>query len=118
MATAKDKAKPKAKPKAKATKPGAAKRAAGSTRRAPAAKGEPAEAESEIPAQDLGPQECMPCRGTGKVTSNLGGQSSLVGCPWCEGSGTRQAGIDAQSTWIQRQSEEDAVVAEPVGEAL
>ncbi len=30
---------------------------------------------------------CPPCRGTGKVISNLGGSPSEVTCPWCEGSG-------------------------------
>jgi DnaJ-class molecular chaperone len=30
---------------------------------------------------------CAPCRGTGTVISNLGGERSEVRCPWCEGSG-------------------------------
>ena len=30
---------------------------------------------------------CPPCRGTGKVISNLGGSPNEVTCPWCEGSG-------------------------------
>jgi DnaJ-class molecular chaperone len=42
-----------------------------------------------------GPQECMPCRGTGKVISNLGGKASTVVCPWCEGEGTRTPEIEA-----------------------
>jgi hypothetical protein len=41
----------------------------------------------------------MPCRGTGKVISNLGGESQKVPCPWCEGSGVRTSGIDAQTAW-------------------
>ncbi|HEY1451666.1 MAG TPA: hypothetical protein VGF47_12000 [Solirubrobacteraceae bacterium] len=45
------------------------------------------------------PRECMPCRGSGKVISNLGGEPSTVNCPWCEGSGVRVAGIDAQAKW-------------------
>jgi len=45
------------------------------------------------------PRECMPCRGTGKVTSNLGGTPKEVICPWCEGGGVRRAGIDAQAHW-------------------
>jgi DnaJ-class molecular chaperone len=49
--------------------------------------------------QSHGPRECMPCRGTGKLVSNLGGAPSRVTCPWCEGSGVRIAGIDAQSHW-------------------
>ncbi|HEX8714729.1 MAG TPA: hypothetical protein VF706_04095 [Solirubrobacteraceae bacterium] len=45
------------------------------------------------------PRECMPCRGSGKVISNLGGSPSTVTCPWCEGGGVRIAGIDAQARW-------------------
>jgi hypothetical protein len=41
----------------------------------------------------------MPCRGSGKLISNLGGTPSTVSCPWCEGSGVRIAGIDAQAHW-------------------
>jgi hypothetical protein len=116
MATAKDKAKPKAKAKAKAPK-AAAKPAAGSGKRPRPANREPADEESETTLQDLGPQECMPCRGMGKVISNLGGESALVPCPWCEGSGTRQVGVDAQATWTARQSEEEAGAPDLDGEA-
>jgi hypothetical protein len=42
----------------------------------------------------------MPCRGTGKLISNLGGEPSTVTCPWCQGSGTRMTGIDAQAKWL------------------
>jgi hypothetical protein len=45
------------------------------------------------------PRECMPCRGSGKVISNLGGTPSTVTCPWCEGGGVRLTGIDAQAHW-------------------
>jgi hypothetical protein len=41
----------------------------------------------------------MPCRGSGKLISNLGGSPSTVDCPWCEGGGVRLAGIDAQAHW-------------------
>ena len=41
----------------------------------------------------------MPCGGSGQVISNLGGTPSTVSCPWCEGSGIRSAGIDAQAHW-------------------
>lgn len=44
----------------------------------------------------------MACRGTGQVISNLGGSPSQLTCPWCEGSGARVAGIDAQAAWTQR----------------
>ena len=43
----------------------------------------------------------MPCRGTGRVISKLGGETSVVACPWCDGSGMRVAGIDAQARWPQ-----------------
>jgi hypothetical protein len=39
---------------------------------------------------------CTACRGTGKVLSSLGGTPHEVVCPWCEGSGHRIPGIDAQ----------------------
>jgi hypothetical protein len=41
----------------------------------------------------------MPCRGSGKVISNLGGSPSTVDCPWCDGGGVRLAGTDAQAHW-------------------
>jgi DnaJ-class molecular chaperone len=43
------------------------------------------------------PRPCAPCRGTGKVMSNLGGSPSQVDCPWCEGTGTFIADHDAQA---------------------
>lgn len=46
------------------------------------------------------PQECMPCRGTGHVISNLGGSASTITCPWCEGDGVRKHDIDAQTRWL------------------
>jgi len=52
-----------------------------------------------------GPRECMPCRGTGQVISNLGGTASKVTCPWCAGGGTRLAGIDAQARWLAADGE-------------
>jgi hypothetical protein len=42
----------------------------------------------------------MPCRGTGKVISNLGGHASKITCPWCEGDGVRHPEIDAQARWL------------------
>jgi DnaJ-class molecular chaperone len=47
-----------------------------------------------------GPRECMPCRGTGKLISNLGGEPSTVVCPWCGGDGVRLTGVDAQAKWL------------------
>jgi DnaJ-class molecular chaperone len=43
----------------------------------------------------------MPCRGTGKVISNLGGERREVRCPWCQGTGVRQSDVNAQSAWVQ-----------------
>ncbi len=45
-------------------------------------------------------QECMPCGARGTLISKLGGQESTVPCPWCEGSGQRRPGIDAQAHWV------------------
>ncbi|MGZ4198510.1 MAG: hypothetical protein ACXVEW_07400 [Solirubrobacteraceae bacterium] len=41
--------------------------------------------------------QCTPCRGTGKVISNLGGESHEVTCPWCDGTGVFVPGKDAQA---------------------
>jgi DnaJ-class molecular chaperone len=54
------------------------------------------------------PRECMPCRGSGKVISNLGGEPSTVECPWCNGGGMRVVGTDAQAKWL-----DDAGVEQP-----
>lgn len=58
------------------------------------------------------PRECMPCRGSGKVISNLGGTPSTVTCPWCEGAGVRLPGIDAQAKWQDGEKGEEAAVDE------
>jgi hypothetical protein len=41
---------------------------------------------------------CTPCRGTGKLTSGLGGEPHEVTCPWCGGSGVFVPGRDAQAS--------------------
>ena len=56
------------------------------------------------------PRECMACRGSGKVISNLGGSPSEVACPWCGGDGVRLVEIDAQAHWP---AADDAQAAEP-----
>jgi DnaJ-class molecular chaperone len=43
------------------------------------------------------PAACPPCRGTGRVISNLGGSPHEVECPWCEGTGRFLADHDAQA---------------------
>ncbi len=63
-----------------------------------------------------GPQECMPCRGSGELVSNLGGTPSAVPCPWCEGTGTRTPGVDAQQNWLTQQAGDEAEQA-PVDDA-
>ena len=45
----------------------------------------------------------MPCRGSGRVISNLGGTPSEVTCPWCGGGGVRVPGTDAQARWPREQ---------------
>jgi len=35
------------------------------------------------------------------VISNLGGTPNSVTCPWCDGSGVRVPGIDAQGKWLK-----------------
>jgi DnaJ-class molecular chaperone len=50
------------------------------------------------------PRECMACRGSGRVISNLGGAAGELACPWCEGTGMRPASVDAQAAWIERHS--------------
>ena len=47
----------------------------------------------------------MPCRGSGVVISMLGGATSELPCPWCEGSGRRMQGIDAQARWLEAQAQ-------------
>jgi hypothetical protein len=43
------------------------------------------------------PNQCTACRGTGALLSGKGGTPHEVRCPWCEGTGTRIPGIDAQA---------------------
>jgi hypothetical protein len=54
------------------------------------------------------PRECMACRASGRVISNLGGSPSSVACPWCGGSGLRDPGIDAQARWLEEDAGEEA----------
>jgi hypothetical protein len=51
-------------------------------------------------AEDTEPEQCMPCRGTGRVISSAGGVRNVVECPWCRGGGVRLKGIDAQVRWL------------------
>ncbi len=44
----------------------------------------------------------MPCRGTGRVISNLGDKPQEVTCPWCAGEAIRVQGIDAQAGWLEK----------------
>jgi DnaJ-class molecular chaperone len=47
---------------------------------------------------------CSPCRGTGRLQSNLGGAPHEVQCPWCGGTGRFQPGRDAQEFAGERES--------------
>ncbi len=49
------------------------------------------------PAATREPVPCAPCRETGQVISNLGGEQINVPCPWCEGGGVQIPGHDAQA---------------------
>jgi hypothetical protein len=79
--------------------------------------GEPAANAEDPGAASHEPRECMPCRGTGQVISNLGGTPSSVTCPWCSGTGSRQAGIDAQAHWREREGEDGGSANEGVRSA-
>jgi DnaJ-class molecular chaperone len=60
--------------------------------------------EGDPPAEEQRePRPCMPCHGTGKVISNLGGHARKVTCPWCRGGGERLTGVDAQE-WQREQA--------------
>ena len=48
------------------------------------------------PTTSPGLVPCLACRGTGQVSSGLGGTPHQVTCPWCQGTGHRIPGIDAQ----------------------
>ncbi len=66
---------------------------------------------------ELAPNACIPCRGTGRVISNLGGEPRQVACPWCRGGGVRLTGVDAQAAWLeQRAAGEGGEGAGPGGE--
>jgi hypothetical protein len=55
----------------------------------------------------------MPCRGSGRVISNLGGSASEVACPWCRGGGVRLAGLDAQAPWLAERAEAEGSQSPP-----
>jgi DnaJ-class molecular chaperone len=56
-----------------------------------------ADADDTTRAGDDDDRTCRPCRGTGRVISNLGGTPRQVTCPWCEGAGVQEPGHDAQA---------------------
>lgn len=53
--------------------------------------------QDQQPAEPVEPAACAPCRGTGQLLSNLGGEQSTVVCSWCEGSGVQLPAHDAQA---------------------
>ena len=58
--------------------------------------------DNEVEAAAHGPRECMPCRGTGKVISGLGGEQNTVTCPWCGGDAAmrQHATSTPQAKWL------------------
>jgi len=54
------------------------------------------ESEPTAPAPEGEPVPCPPCRGTGRVSSGLGGTTTELTCPWCEGDGRLRRDHDAQ----------------------
>jgi DnaJ-class molecular chaperone len=72
--------------------------------------GEQGESEGQGPASHE-PRECMACRGSGRVISNLGGAPNELTCPWCGGGGVRQADVDARARWLEQDG--DGAVAAP-----
>jgi DnaJ-class molecular chaperone len=60
-------------------------------------------AEESHDRSEIGQRPCVPCHGTGKVISNLGGHARKVTCPWCRGGGERLTGVDAQE-WQQERA--------------
>ncbi len=69
--------------------------------------------QSEPDAESADAATCMPCRGTGAVVSYLGGESTSIPCPWCEGTGIRRSGVDAQARWLPARADGDGGPAEP-----
>jgi DnaJ-class molecular chaperone len=53
---------------------------------------------TELSNPDPARSQCTPCRGTGVVISNLGGERSELTCPWCGGEGKHVPGRDAQQS--------------------
>lgn len=50
----------------------------------------------QTPAESQ-PAPCSPCRGTGRLSSKLGGEPHEVPCAWCEGTGIFIPDHDAQA---------------------
>ena len=59
--------------------------------------------DSQGEAKDADRGVCSPCRGTGQLTSSLGGEAHQVRCPWCEGTGRFISDHDAQEAPAERQ---------------
>jgi DnaJ-class molecular chaperone len=54
---------------------------------------------TEVSAEPTAPTPCSACRGSGVVTSNLGGEPHQLPCPWCDGGGVTLREHDAQAHW-------------------
>jgi DnaJ-class molecular chaperone len=53
------------------------------------------------PQEQTADPTCQPCRGTGRVISNLGGTPHDLPCPWCDGTGQVIPEHDAQKAHPQ-----------------
>ena len=56
---------------------------------------------------------CSPCRGTGMLTSNKGGEPHAVPCPWCGGTGRFVPGRDAQTGGVAQHRPRRTLRARP-----
>ena len=70
---------------------------------------------TDAPTEPAAPMPCPPCRGTGSVTSNLGGSPSQVTCPWCEGGGLLRPEADAQARWREGEAQDAPAGAPDAG---
>ncbi|HMS61033.1 MAG TPA: hypothetical protein PKD63_02055 [Solirubrobacteraceae bacterium] len=71
-----------------------------------------AETPAPEPTDASAPPPCNPCSGSGTLISGSGGTPHEVPCPWCEGTGVRIPGHDAQAARRGDAPENGRVAAE------